>query len=315
MSTLCRHPELYFKDGSLVLKAGDGSGMLYNVYRGPLMIQSDFFGGMLTLPIPDHPPLSLSTNAQEYLVQARKNGLEGSTDETAVEIPAQFKAAEIEEFLKFLFLQGWTPAEAPALSKVCAILKLSHFFAVDAGVEYARFNLDNNQELSRQLGPFLRLKMGIEYHFKDWIKMAFDILATIPINTIEPEDEELMGWPAYWALAKAQAEVLDHRLRLAVKPPVPNHCNECHDHMWCAGQWEEAWTSLAGPLGDFIVEELAGSEIMAKLSTYRVGGMHFECFRRTCEGLKDSEDGKSILRREEEIIDDAVQQLMNQLQI
>lgn len=61
---------------------------------------------MLTLPIPDHAPASLSTSAREYFAEAKKKGLEGSTDKTAVEIPAQFKVAEIEEFLKFLFLQG-----------------------------------------------------------------------------------------------------------------------------------------------------------------------------------------------------------------
>jgi hypothetical protein len=50
--------------------------------------------------------MSLADNAKEYLEKARKEGLEGTSDETAVLLPAQFTTAELEKFFEFSFLQG-----------------------------------------------------------------------------------------------------------------------------------------------------------------------------------------------------------------
>ncbi|KAJ7134186.1 hypothetical protein C8R44DRAFT_869856 [Mycena epipterygia] len=49
-----RHWHLYFLDGTLTLEVHDGSGY-YNVY---LILKSNFFNGMLTLPIADAAPPS-----------------------------------------------------------------------------------------------------------------------------------------------------------------------------------------------------------------------------------------------------------------
>ncbi|KAJ7030985.1 hypothetical protein C8F04DRAFT_1364796 [Mycena alexandri] len=304
-----RHPTLYFQDGTLVLRAGDGSGTLYNVYRAPLLVQSEFFAGMLNLPAPNNPPPSLTASARECLKEAKNRGHEGGLDETAVEIPGQFKASEVEVFLEFLFLQGWT--NVPSLDDAIGILKLSHFFAVEKGIGYARFHLDNHPGLD----SFVRLKMGFTFHFRDWIKKAFDELMAVPINSISTENEEFIEWPAYRALAKAQAEVLDHRLTLAVNPPDANHCNDCYSIPYCGSQWRAGWTSISGVLGDLIVDELAGSVIYDKLGMYEFPGMVGECLRRTVVGLQDESDGKSILKKEEDIVDRTVVQLMNQLKI
>ncbi|KAJ7144815.1 hypothetical protein C8R43DRAFT_1130533 [Mycena crocata] len=171
---MSRHPTLYFQDGSFTLKAGDGSETLYNVYRAPLMLRTDFFSGMLAFPNPKLSPMTLTDNAKEYLVKAKEKGVEGSSDETALVLPPQFSAREVERFLDFIFLQGWS-VQDPDLETACAILKLSHFFAADTGIAFARKHLDNTEEL----GAVVRLKMGFDYHFRDWIKKAFDMLVTV----------------------------------------------------------------------------------------------------------------------------------------
>ncbi|KAF8155226.1 hypothetical protein K438DRAFT_1987135 [Mycena galopus ATCC 62051] len=301
-----RHSSLYFEDGTLTLKAGDGT--LYNVYRAPLVLRSEFFKGMLTLPVSNLPPPSRNESAPGYIAKAKAQGLDGTGDDTAVEIPAQFSSFEIEKFLEFIFLQGWSTT-VPDLATACAILRLSHFFVVDTGINFARHHLDTHEGLS----AFSRLKLGFNYHIKPWIAKAFDDLMATPINKITAEEEEEMGWTAYRALAKAQASVLDHRLTLASNPPIPNHCNWCSNHAYCAKAWNEMWTSIPnGVLGALVRDKLAGAVILEQLPTYPVGTMNSECHRRTLEGLKDTVEGLSDFRLpvEEDLIDAAVTALI-----
>ncbi|KAJ7748446.1 hypothetical protein B0H14DRAFT_3604128 [Mycena olivaceomarginata] len=89
-----------------------------------------------------------------------------------------------------------------------------------------------------------------------------------------------------------------------------NHCNWCSDHAYCQLQWNKMWTSVSGVLGALIKDELAGSVVLDQLEGYPVDGMNLECQRRTCDGLKDTVDKKSILKREEDIIDAAARELM-----
>ncbi|KAJ7031447.1 hypothetical protein C8F04DRAFT_1397194 [Mycena alexandri] len=298
-----RHPTLYFQCGTLTIKAWDGT--LYNVYREPLLLGSEFFSGMLSLLNPAIPSIKLAENAKQWYEKAKLLGLEGSSDDTAVEMPPQFSSWEIEMFLEFMYLQGWSNA-APDVEKACAILKISHFLVAEKGISYARFHLDHNDKL----GPVLRLKLGFDYFLADWVTKAFDDLMSVPINEFSAEDEATIGWVAYRALAKAQAKVLDARLNLALRVPDVNHCNWCSNLPRCRGEWERMWTSTDGVLGAIIREELAGAEILDKLATYPHGAMVDECHRRTCEGLQDTPGKVSVLREEEGLIDEAVEDLM-----
>ncbi|KAF8186956.1 hypothetical protein K438DRAFT_1973150 [Mycena galopus ATCC 62051] len=286
-------------------KAGDGSGTIYNVYRGPLIRGSKFFEGMLDLPQPGIPPMTLTDNAKEWFEKARKLGLDGTSDDLAVKLPPQLVAAEIEIFLDFMFLQGWSKDE-PNIKTACAVLKISHFLAVNKGVGYAKRYLDKNDGLP----SVEHLKLGFNYGFADWIKKAFNELMSLPVNDISEEDERIIGRVAYCALAKAQAKVLNARLNLAVCVPDVNHCNWCNNHSYCQLEWTKMWTSMAGVLGALIKEEIPGSQILQKLPTYDRGNMNMDCHRRTCDGLKDTLNKISILREEEGLIDEAVAELM-----
>ncbi|KAJ7218961.1 hypothetical protein B0H12DRAFT_1239701 [Mycena haematopus] len=250
--------------------------------------------------------MTLTDNAKEWFAQARKLGLDGTSDDLAVMLPPQLAASEIEPFLHFMFLQGWSDAD-PDVKTACAVLKTSHFLAASNGVAYAKRHLDRDDRMP----SVQRLKLGFNYGFADWIEMAFDDLMSLPINDISVEDERLIGWAAYRALAKTQAQVLDARLNLAVHVPDVNHGNSCFDHHYCQSQWTKMWTSLDGVLGALIKDELPGSQILEKLPTFYHGGMYAECHRRTCDGLKDTVDKVSILREEETLIDKAVGELLS----
>ncbi|KAJ7024499.1 hypothetical protein C8F04DRAFT_1192316 [Mycena alexandri] len=299
---MARHPSLYFTDGSLTIKAMDGSKTLYNVYRGSLAEQSVLFAGMLSLPNPTIPAIGITENSKKWFENAIKLGLAGTTDENAIEIPAQFKAAEIEVFLEFI----WSNPK-PDLATACGILKISHFLICSVGIAYARHHLDDNSEL----GPVQRMSLGFNYFFADWITKAFDELMGVTINDISEEDERIMGWPAYRALAKVQAKVLDARLNLALdRIPDVNHCNWCNNLGYCKGEWAKMWTSSEGILGALLKDELSGAEVMEKLSSYPRGGMNVECHMRTCAGLQDTAEKVSIFREEEGLVDAAVEELL-----
>ncbi|KAJ6451418.1 hypothetical protein C8R45DRAFT_1113533 [Mycena sanguinolenta] len=284
-----RHPDLYFDDGSLTLQAGDGSGVLYNVYRGQLQLGSELFGAILTLPHPNIPAMTVTDNARQWFQKARSLGLDGTSDELALVLPPQLAATEIEKYLHFVYLQEWTD-DQPSIETACAILKVSHFLAAPRGIAYAKRCLD----MVGSLPAVQHLVLGFNYGFDSWIKMAFDELMLVPVNDISKEDEAMIGWPAFRALAKAQLQVMDTRLNLAVR-----------------GEWAKMWTSMDGVLGALIKEELPGSQILEKLPTLYRGSMNSECHRRTCDGLKGSVDKLSILREEEELIDKAVEELMS----
>ncbi|KAK6988416.1 hypothetical protein R3P38DRAFT_3229012 [Favolaschia claudopus] len=132
------------------------------------MHHSPLFKGMLTLPQEELP--SPATDLRDWIAKAREQGLEGYKDETAVVLPEQLKTAELDEFILFLFLHaGENP---PSVKRACAILKVSHFFAVDWG----------------------RVRtLGFDYHIREWIINAFDQLMGKPIGSKILEN--LQGYP------------------------------------------------------------------------------------------------------------------------
>ncbi|KAJ6502954.1 hypothetical protein C8R47DRAFT_1252012 [Mycena vitilis] len=304
-----RHPELYFDDGTLTFKAADGT--LYNVYRHNLIVLSDCFNGMLTLPIPDHPAPSESDNAKVFLDRARAAGLDGTSDATAVPFPTQFSSTDCERFLEFVFnTHGWS-AQVPPLDNICAILRTCHFFAVETGVDYAIHHLENHPEL----GAALRFRMGRDYHIASWITQGFDDLMCIPINKLSLQDETLLGWDTLWTLAKTQAAVLDHRLNLAICPPAPTHVSWCHNEYFCTTEWEKAWVSRTGILGMLLREELPGSVIHDALDITSAGAMTGECRILTCNKIREAEGRMNDLKKEEYIIDDALAGLAKTLAV
>ncbi|KAJ7626887.1 hypothetical protein FB45DRAFT_1029268 [Roridomyces roridus] len=283
---MARHPKLYFIDGSLILKAGDGSDTLYNVYRGTMIASSEFFQTMLSLPQEGMQVLTETGDTKSWLQQAKDLGLDGSCDEKALTLPPQFRAQEIEVFLDFMFTQGWMVLK-PSPETLCAILKLSHYFVVQRGIDWAKNGLDSPEALL----PVMRL------------------------NDFEPAEEYLIGSVAFLTLAKVQQKVLETRIDLAFAPVVVNHSNSCSNHAYCQMQWDGMWKSTDGVLGALLRDEEPGCLVLAGLPSYPHGAMNVECHRRTCDGLQDSDDKPSILKEEERIIDAAVTQLLKSMGI
>ncbi|KAJ7485617.1 hypothetical protein FB451DRAFT_1392350 [Mycena latifolia] len=254
-----RHESLYFQDGTLTLKAED---TLYNVNRHLLILKSDCFAGMLTLPVPGHLPLELSQSSKELIELARKDGLDGTSDATAVTLPDKFSADECTVFLEFIFnILPWS-LEAPALDRLCALLKTCDFFGVESGTRYAVHHLDYHPDL----GPALRFQLAREYHIDHWAKQAFYELMSVSILEVSREDEKAIGSEAYRALVRTHAEVRQHRLELAFFPPEPVHALGCYDKDYCGDSWMKNWVGISGGLGSLLKDEMSGLEMLDALS-------------------------------------------------
>ncbi|KAJ7088974.1 hypothetical protein C8R44DRAFT_892596 [Mycena epipterygia] len=299
-----RHPNLYFPDGTLTLKTQDGT--VYNVYRQQLIIKSDFFGGMLTLPIPEHTSSPLSENSMVWLERAKKAGLDGTSDATAVEMPDEISTAEFDEFLEFILnILPWTD-ETPELARLCAILKTCDFFGVESGMQYAIHHLEDHPEL----GPALRYKLASDFGIQRWAKRAFYELMSESILEISEVDEIHLGWAAYRALVRTHAEVARHRLTLALFPPDAVHANFCYDNEYCGSRWAENWVGMSGGLGTLLKDELSGAEMHDALVEMKVPGMTGECRLLTITSIQDTAAAKSLLRKEDDYVDKAVAALI-----
>ncbi|KAJ7279430.1 hypothetical protein C8J57DRAFT_1502087 [Mycena rebaudengoi] len=297
-----RHPTLYFKDGTLILRANDGT--LYNVYRQLLSLKSGFFESMLTLPRPEMSP-SPGTDGQTILLA------EGSSDATAVLLPAQFSSQELEAFLHFVFsTQPWTD-QAPAIQGLCAVLRISSFFAVDSGIKYATHHLENHTDLQ----PALRYQLGQEFDISHWIKRGFEELMGDSIADLTESDADLIGVEAYRVLVKTKAQVQEHRTNLAFWPPGVVHAEACYGRGYCEQSWRDAWMAPSGILGALLNDEEPGVEIHDKLPSLIVGGMSERCRVLTIEGIQDraatpnNPAKKSELKREDAIISLAIASL------
>ncbi|KAJ6552914.1 hypothetical protein B0H19DRAFT_1370691 [Mycena capillaripes] len=300
-----RHHSLYFRDGTLTFKTYNGS-TYYNVYREPLILKSFFFEGMLKLPAPSSAPASLSQSSRDLLEFAQRSGYDGTSDTTAVTFPETFSNRECEVFLEFIFnLLPWTK-ETPALDWLCAVLKTCDFFGADSGVEYAIHHLEDHPEL----GAALRYRLASNYGIDRWAKRAYYELMSGSMLEVTSEDELSLGWDAYRSLVRAHAEVTQYRLALALFPPEVVHSSLCFSHDYCKRCWVDNWMGMSGGVGNLLKDGLTGSEMHDALGNMEVSGMTGECRLLTITSIQDTPGKKSSLRKEEDIIDKAVEVLI-----
>ncbi|KAJ7793151.1 hypothetical protein B0H14DRAFT_3159805 [Mycena olivaceomarginata] len=188
----------------------------------------------------------------------------------------------------------WTK-DPPALERLCALMKTCDFFAVESGMQYTTHHLEDHPDL----GPALRYRLASCYDITHWAKRAFYELMLMSILEISEANEESLGWAAYRALVRTHAQVSDYRLTLALFPPDVVHATICYDNTFCGTYWAETWVGLSG-----------GLEMHDALVEMAVPGMTRECRLLTITSIQDTPSVKSRLRKEEEYIDKAVDDLI-----
>lgn len=208
---------------------------------------------------------------------------------------------------EYLRLCSWSE-NTPPLEWLCAVLKTSDFFGVESGVKCAIYHLEDHPDL----GPALRYKLASDYGIERWAKRAFYEMMSGSMLEITESDDVLLGWKAYRALVRAQAEVAQHRLTLALFPPDVVHSGVCYSENYCTKCWSDNWVGMSGGLGTLLKDELSGLEVHDALADMPVPGMTEECRLLTITSIQDTPSAKSLLRKEEDIIDKAVEALIKE---
>lgn len=79
--------------------------MLYKVYCTPLAQKSVFFSGLLGLPYPssggETPPVG--ADFKTLMEYAKRNGLDGHSDEKALILPERIDTDEVDHLFHFIF--------------------------------------------------------------------------------------------------------------------------------------------------------------------------------------------------------------------
>ena len=145
-----------------------------------------------------------------------------------------------------------------------------------------------------------------------WAKRAFYELMSGSILEISLEDEDFLGRDAYRSLVRTHAQVSQYRLGLALFPPDPVHGNMCYNNEYCSDAWVKNWVGISGSLGSLLKEEMSGTEMHDALNEMAVPGMWEECRILTITSIQDTPTGKSLLKKEEEFVDAAVEALIKE---
>ncbi|KAJ6504650.1 hypothetical protein C8R47DRAFT_1066847 [Mycena vitilis] len=220
--------------------------MLYKVNQGLLAMKSGFFADLLNLPSPTTPSSSTVTLKVEA---QRKAGLDGCSDETPLLLPDNVDSSEFDHLLRFIFnMTPWSPDKVRAIEELIAILKLSHFFEVDSGTQYAIHHLSNHPSVTAPM----RLYLAVTYDVDPWVAIAFKDLMKKSILDLSENDERLLGRAAYRLLVRTHASVELHRTNLAFRAPQVIHADHCagmYTQKECVRHWEEAWFGRKGTPG------------------------------------------------------------------
>ncbi|KAJ7883385.1 hypothetical protein B0H13DRAFT_1890396 [Mycena leptocephala] len=255
--------------------------------------ESGFFAGLFDFPSPTHNPPSKALSLKA-LEDQKTSGLDALTDETALALPENVDASDFDHLLNFIFnLVPWS-TDAHPLEELIAVLRLSHFFDVQSGTQYAIFHLSTHPALTAPM----RLYLAIAYDVDNWVSIAFNELMKKSILKVTENDEKLLGHAAYWLLVRMHAQVDEHRTNLAFKAPVVQHgpnCSGIYTKKRCL-VWKEGNTRHGDALLD---TRLPGAAVYAVLDQFYVSGMSDGCRRRTLESLADTPEKLSSMKRED----------------
>jgi hypothetical protein len=186
-------------------------------------------------------------------------------------------------------------------------LKLSHFFDIETGTDYAIHHLAAHPHLTAPM----RLYLACTYDVEPWVSKAFNELMAAPIDKITQDDEQLIGRVAYRLLVKTHAKVDRHRHELAFYPPIVQHGAGCKYNYSCQQAWEEAWFGRAGSgmVTALLDARIPGKVLYETMPQFQAFGMLEECRVLTIATMEDTPERPGGLNREHVMIENAIKEL------
>ncbi|PCH39645.1 hypothetical protein WOLCODRAFT_168147 [Wolfiporia cocos MD-104 SS10] len=288
----------YFEDGNVHFRI---KNTVYKLYRSRLIQKSPVLRTMLSLPTTAH--LAESASGQDLE--------DGSSDERAFRLDRwgrQVTTTEFDHLLSFIH-PDYDPHTPVSLTRLVDALKQSHYFDIIDIKEMVTLQLNGRPDLK----PALRLFLARTCLIYDWIEPAIRQILQDPFDTLTFGDVELIGLPALHPIECARAQILRHRGRCAVVAPRPMHspiwC--LPDRSRCEDAWLDAWWGGFNRQGIALAllhpdHPVPGSTIIQRLPQLDTGAMSERCRELTLQELCGTEDQRSKLLKEEDIIEATV---------
>ncbi|KAG6374553.1 hypothetical protein JVT61DRAFT_3898 [Boletus reticuloceps] len=283
-----RHPEFYFRDWTITfLVPGQTHRTLYWLYPGLLALRSLVLDSVLLLP---------SQESQRNTVAAT---IEGSCDENPIILHSIIRR-EFDYLLTFLF--GGYAGEEHRQEFLVSVLKLSAFFEINHGYQYAIAELTCLLPLKSSL----KLQLGRLYRVDHWVEPALRDMMARPLLSISCTEAHHMGLDYFYILSHTKAVVEENYQAIAYTEPNLIQPDGCLTQLQCAAVWKDEWWNGVAPQLLHPETPCRRDDLLVLLDQTDIPGLCNLCKEATLRHMKDSD----VLKTDMVLQDIAVLEVM-----
>ncbi|KAF8128142.1 hypothetical protein EV363DRAFT_1340831 [Boletus edulis] len=281
-----RHPEYYFDDGMAHFLISEPTRQtLYRLYPGLLTLRSSVLKSLFSLPQPG----------------GQQSAREGTCDENPIVLHGIIRR-EFDYLLAFL--SGGYAGEQHREEFLISVLKLSDFFEITHGSQYAITELSRLESFDASL----KLQLGRQYRVDHWVEPAFRDLLSRPLSSISRAEACRMGLEYFYILAHTKSLVEGSCRSIAYTAPPHVQPPICTTPSRCEASWKEEWWNGIARQLLHPYDPSCGHEILAWLDDAEIPGLCAACKEATISELKDKQ--MDVLFQEEEVVNTAVMEIM-----
>ena len=166
-----------------------------------------------------------------------------------------------------------------------AVLKLSTFFEINHGYQYAIAELTHLSPLETSL----RLQLDRMYRVDHWVEPAFRDMMTQPLSSISRTKAHCMGLDYYYTLSHMKAVVEENYCTIAYTEPSLTQPDKCTTLLQCTMVWRDEWWN--GIARQLLHPEApcCGDELLDLLDKMDIPGLCNLCKDATLHCMKDSD--------------------------
>ncbi|KAJ7727443.1 hypothetical protein DFH07DRAFT_999985 [Mycena maculata] len=285
------HPKFYFADGTAIFRLSSRdcpAGILYKLHAGLLAQRSTFFSSLFSLAREPHFPGNILS--------------EGKFDENPIELPYSISQPDFDGLLTYLYVG---PSMYPDSEDfLVSVMKLSAFFDIADGIEFT------TREFVRRgddLHPALQFELARCFQIDEWIEPAFRRLMELDLLSLDAFQVSQIGHMGYFWLTQTKAKVQNLRKQIAFHVPPLVNSDTCDTPGTCMYSWTREWEERVRQLIHHPEEPISCLNLLDQLRNVHIDGLCNECQDLTVTWIW----GKCLLTQEEQIIDEAIQELMD----
>ncbi|KAF8547151.1 hypothetical protein OG21DRAFT_1573381 [Imleria badia] len=208
--------------------------------------------------------------------------IEGRCDEKPIVLHGIIRR-EFDYLLTFLF--GGYAGEENRHKFLVTVLKLSTFFEINHGYQYAITELTRLSPLEASL----RLQLGRMYRVDHWVEPAFQDMLAQPLSSISRTEAQRMGLDYYHILSHTKAVVEENYRAIAYTKPSLTQPDGCTTPLQCTTVWKDKWWNSVARQLLHTEAPCHGNELLKLLDKTDIPGLCNLCKHATLRRMKDSD--------------------------